>query len=83
MKEHLRVLEEGALVVGAPAGPVEERVVMATPGAPHHGLLPGLVETQVGRVDETAEDDVGEVCNEVIEGHPAERRTGGADTRER
>lgn len=40
---HLRVLEKGVLVVGAAPSSVEQRVIVAVPGAPHHRLLPGLV----------------------------------------
>lgn len=72
--EHLWVLEEAVLVVGAAPGSVEKRVVVATPGAPHHGLLPGLVEAQVGRVDETTQDEVCEVGDEVVKRHPGEKR---------
>lgn len=61
------------LVVGAAPGSVEERVFVAAPGAPHHGLLPGLMETQVGCVDETTQDEVCEVSDKVIKCHPAER----------
>lgn len=66
-------------VVDAATGSVEKRVVVAAPGAAHHGLLPGLMETQVGRVDETTQDEVCEVSDEVIKRHPArrERRRGG------
>lgn len=46
---------------------------MAAPGAPHRDLLPCLVDAQVGRVDETAQDEVREVSNKVIKRHPAER----------
>lgn len=41
------------------------------PGAPHHLLLPGLVDAQVGGVDEAAQDQVSEVLAEVIKCHPA------------
>lgn len=46
------------------------------PGPPHHFLLPGLVDAQVGGVDEAAEDEVGEVLAEVIKRHPAEGQVG-------
>lgn len=41
------------------------------PGAPHHLLLPGLVDAQIGGVDEAAQDQVSEVLAEVIKCHPA------------
>lgn len=41
------------------------------PGAPHHLLLPGFMDAQVGGVDEAAQDQVGEVLAEVIKCHPA------------
>lgn len=74
MKEHLRVLDEGLLVIAAPARPVAKWVIVTLPGAPLHSLLPGLVDTQVGRVDETTEDDICEVCNEVVKIHPEGRK---------
>lgn len=40
------------------------------PGAPHHLLLPGFVDAQVGGVDEAAQNNVCEVLAEVIERHP-------------
>lgn len=61
------------LVVDAAPGSVEKRVVVAAPGAAHHGLLPGLMETQVGRVDETTQDEICEVNDEVVKHHPAGR----------
>lgn len=74
VERDLWVLKEGAPVVDAASSSVEKRVVVATPGAPDGGLLPGLVDTQVGRVDETAQDEVGEVGDKVIECHPAEEK---------
>lgn len=62
------------LVVDAASGSVQERVTVDTPGAAHHGLHPGLMETQVGRVDETTQDEVSEVSDEVIERHPTRER---------
>jgi len=59
------------LLVGAASGSVEKRLVMALPGAPHHGLLPGLMEAQVGCVDEATQDEVREVDDEVVKRHPA------------
>lgn len=75
---NLWVLEEGVLVVGASPSSVEKRLVVAAPGAPHHGLLPGLMDTQVGCVDETTQDEVCEVSYKVIKCHPAgqERKKG-------
>ena len=71
-EEDLRVLEEGVFVVAAAAGSAKKWVVVATPGPTHHRLLPRLVETQVGCVDETTEDEVREVGDKVIKGHPAD-----------
>lgn len=47
MKAHLWVLEEGILVVHAAACSVKKWLIIATPGAPQHSLLPCLMETQV------------------------------------
>ena len=66
----LWVLQEGDLVVDAASGAVAERVLAVHPGALHHLLLPGLVDAQVRRVDEAAQDEVREVLAEVVEGHP-------------
>lgn len=49
---------------------------MGTPGAVHHCLLPGLVDAQVGGVDEPTQDQIGEVLTEVLKVHP---RVGGQD----
>lgn len=62
------------LVVGAATRSVEKRVVVAAPGAPCYSLLPGLMETQVGRVDKTTQDEVGEVSDKVVKCHPAGKR---------
>lgn len=70
----LRVLQEGGLVIDAASGPVAEGVLAVDPGAPHHLLLPGFVDAQVGGVDEAAQDKVGEVLAEVVERHPAEEQ---------
>lgn len=53
---------------------------MATPGAPGHSLLPGLMEAQVGGVDETTQDEVCEVDDEVIKRHPAETEKRGEES---
>lgn len=74
----LRVLQEGSLVVYAASGSVAEGVLSVGPGAPHHLLLPGLVDTQVGGVDEAAQYQISEVLAEVIKCHPA-----GAQEKER
>lgn len=57
-------------MVDAASGAVPERVLTQRPGAPHHLLLPGLVDAQVGGVDEAAQDQVSEVLAEVIKCHP-------------
>lgn len=67
---HLRVLEEGVLVVDAAPTAVEQRVLVPRPGATQPGLLPRLVDAQVRRVDQTALDDVREVSAHVLKGHP-------------
>ncbi len=64
------------LVVGAASCSVKKRVVMAMPGAQHHNLLPSLMQTQVGGVNETTQDEVCEVGDEVIECHPVKERKG-------
>lgn len=74
MEGDLRVLEEGAPVVDAATGSVEERLGVAVPGAPNHHLLPRLMDAQVGRVDETAQDEVCEVGSKVVKCHPAEEK---------
>lgn len=47
MEGDLRVLEEGAPVVDAATGSVEERLGVVVPGAPNHHLLPRLMDAQV------------------------------------
>lgn len=47
MKRHLGVLKKGAPVVDAAPSSVEKRLVVVAPGAPHRGLLPRLMHTQV------------------------------------
>lgn len=68
---HLRVLQEGGLVIDAATWSVAEGVLAVDPRAPHHLLLPSFVDTQVGGVDEAAQDQVSEVLAEVVERHPA------------
>ena len=58
-------------MIDAAPGAVAQRVLAVDPGAPHHLLLPGFVDAQVGGVDEATQDQVGEVLAEVVEGHPA------------
>lgn len=58
-------------MVDAAARSVAERVLAVDPGAPHHLLLPGFVDAQVGGVDEATQDQVGEVLAEVVKRHPA------------
>lgn len=58
-------------MIDAASGPVAKGVLTVHPGAPHHLLLPGFVDAQVGGVDEAAHDQVSEVLAEVIECHPA------------
>lgn len=67
---HLWVLEEGVLVVDAATTAVLLWVLMLRPGAVEPGLLPCLVDAQVGRVDQAAFDDVREVPAHVLKGHP-------------
>ncbi len=43
---------------------------MARPGAPHHFLLPGLVDAQVRRVNQAAQNQVCEILAEIIKIHP-------------
>lgn len=76
---HLWVLEEGGLVVDASSRAVPQRVLAGDPGAPHHLLLPGLMDAQVGGVDEAAQDQVCEVLAEVIKRHPRVERKGGQE----
>lgn len=68
---NLRVLQEGGLMVDAASRPVAEGVLAVDPWAPHHLLLPGFVDAQVGGVNEAAQDQVSEVLTEVIKCHPA------------
>lgn len=58
-------------MIDAASGPVAKGVLAVDPGAPHHLLLPGFVDAQVGGVDEAAQDQVREVLAEVVERHPA------------
>lgn len=58
-------------MIDAASRPVAQGVLAVGPGAPHHLLLPGLVDAQVGGVDEAAQDQVCEVLAEVVERHPA------------
>ena len=67
---HLRVLEEGVLVVDAAPTAVLPRILVPRPGPTQPGLLPRLVDAQVRCVDQAALDDVGEVSAHVLEGHP-------------
>ena len=60
-------------MVDAAPGAVAQRVLAERPGAPHHLLLPGLVDAQVGGVDEATQNQVSEVLAEVIKGHPEGR----------
>lgn len=67
-------------MIGAAPGAVHEWVVVAMPGASLYSLLPGLMEAQVGSVDETTQDQVSVILTEVIKRHPVER---GRERRER
>lgn len=58
-------------MIDAAPRPVPQRVLAMDPGTPHHLLLPGLVDAQVGRVDEATQDQVGEILAEVVKSHPA------------
>lgn len=62
-------------MVDAASRPVAKGVLAVDPGASHHLLLPGLMDAQVGGVDEAAQDQVREVLAEIIKRHPA----GGAE----
>jgi len=70
MWTNLRVLQEGGLVIDAASGSVTKGILAVDPGASHHLLLPGLVDAQVGGVDETTKDQVSEILTEVIKRHP-------------
>lgn len=68
---YLGVLQKGGFVVDTASGPIAEGVLSVDPGASHHLLFPGFVDAQVGRVNETAQDEVCEVLAEVVKRHPA------------
>ncbi len=68
----LWVLQKRGFMVNAASGAVAERVVSVDPGAPHHLLLPGLMNTQVRRVYQSTEDQVGEVVTEILKVDPGE-----------
>lgn len=57
-------------MIDAASRAVAKGVLAVDPGAPHHLLLPGFVDAQVGGVDEAAQDQVREVLAEVVERHP-------------
>ena len=67
---HLGVLQEGVSVVDAASGAVLQRVFVPRPLSSQDCLFPRLVDAQVGRVDEAALDDIGEVSAEVLKRHP-------------
>lgn len=67
---HLWVLKVRGFVVNAASGAVLQRIIVVNPGAKLHILFPGLVDAQVGRVNEAAQDQVCEVLREILEGHP-------------
>lgn len=71
---HLGVLQKGVLVVDTASAAVLQGVFTSGPRPTEHCLLPGLMDAEVGCVDETALDDVREVFAEVFEGHPKSER---------
>lgn len=71
---HLWVLEESVLVVDAASAAVLLGVLVPRPGTTQPGLLPRLVDAQVGRVNQAALNDVGEVPAHVLKGHPTCRK---------
>lgn len=80
---NLGILQEGSLVIDAASRPVAKRVLAVDPGAPHHLLLPGFVDAQVGGVDEAAQDQISEILAEVVKRHPVggqEKRRKEVDT---
>lgn len=72
----LWVLQKCGFMVNAASGSVAERVVSANPGAPHHLLLPGLMNAQVRCVYQSTQDQVGEVMTEILKVHPGEASGG-------
>lgn len=66
----LWVLQKCGFMVNTASGAVAEGVVSMDPSAPHHLLLPGLVNTQIGCVYQSAQDQVGKVVSEVFKVHP-------------
>lgn len=71
---HLWVLEESVLVVDAASTAVLLWVLMSRPGTMQPGLLPCLMDAQVGRVNQAALNDVSKVAAHVLEGHPRCRK---------
>lgn len=71
---HLWVLEESVLVVDAASTAVLLWVLMSCPGTVKPGLLPCLVDAQVGCVNQAALNDVGKVPAHVLKGHPKCRK---------
>lgn len=67
---YLRVLKEGGPVVDATPSTVPQWITPVNPGAPHHLLLPGLVNAQVGGVDQATQHQIREVLTEVLKVHP-------------
>lgn len=49
-------------------------VLMSRPGTVQQGLLPRLVDAQVGRVNQAALNDVGKVPAHVLKSHPKCRK---------
>lgn len=70
-------------MIDAASRPVAKRVLAVDPGAPHHFLLPGFVDAQVGGVDKTAQDQVGEILAEIVKRHPAGEAGKGEERRDR
>lgn len=68
----LWVLKKSGFMVNAASGTVAERVVSVDPGAPHHLLLPSLMNAQVGCVYQSTQDQVGEVVTEILKVHPGD-----------
>ena len=70
--QHLRVLQERLLVVGAASAAVHQRLGAAGPAAEVHGLVPRLVDADEGGVDDPAHVRVREELAPVCEGHPVD-----------
>lgn len=68
--QYLRVLQEGWLVVGTAAAAVQQRIRVFCPASKVYDLVPGLMDANQGRIDDTADVSVREQFAPVCEGHP-------------